>query len=960
VRYPFWFGPSGVQVAGWLHHHSSGRAHKNGVLICPPFGFEYIHSHRSLVHLADKLATAGFVVLRLDYPGTGDSAGDEGASDLVAAWLGSVGDGLDLLERLTGGPATVVGLRLGALLGVVAASQRPVHGVVAWAPVVSGKRYVRELHALHRVAATDSSSSGFLEAGGFRISDSTAASLTSLDLASAAPDVVGEALVVDRTDQPLGAKLPGEAQFGVIVTHLEQQDYPDMMAEPQYTIVPHELLSEIVDWALRTTHGDAVPLDSSALEHMRSRRTTPVDGDEIHETMCLLAEETGKRLYGVLCTQPGSTPSPTAVLLPNAGSVHHVGPNRFYVELARELARAGIPSLRFDLRNLGDSRIGSSPAENHPYPITAVEDIRHAVRWLTTAKGYESCVVAGLCSGAHAAFHAASQIEEPAVSGVVSINPLTFHFEQGMSLDTPQSHQTTRDAHYYQQALTDPARWLKLLRGESEVLYILRFMGRRLSQLVADRTRWSMHALGLLRHGPLRDDLQSIDGFGRTIHFVFSSTDPGAEILRRGAGSSLKWLTRKGTAKTSTVLDADHTFSKKEHRDAAIALVVDQLRPRLEAASCLELEGGPNLWPSILPSWRALLEQTGETSPFLSETWMESWIRTFGARLGTRGLVWSDTDGVPVGCAVISMGRGSVGRFSVSQAHLNGSGVTGVGCEHNDVLALPGYRATIVRDLIARVKSLGADEIFLDGVRERLFYDFVAQSPGLKRTGLVSESPFVPLQQIRESGGDYVSSLSSSTRSQIRRSIREYTRRFGECKVTVALDSDEALRWYQEMLTLHDERWDGNGSTSGFGLEARRFHGDLIRRVLDDETVGDLSVDLTRISFGDQTIGLLYTLVYRRHVYFFQGGLRYNVDAKLKPGLVSHALAIGRYLDLGSLEYDLMGGEPEPVRYKRSLASGRRHLTWTSIALPTPRSKILHGLRRGKRWLWPVRVRERP
>ena len=45
---------------------------------------------------------------------------------------------------------------------------------------------------------------------------------------------------------------------------------------------------------------------------------------------------------------------PAFVLL-NAGLVHRVGPNRFYVTLARELAKAGHVTLRFDYSGVGDS-----------------------------------------------------------------------------------------------------------------------------------------------------------------------------------------------------------------------------------------------------------------------------------------------------------------------------------------------------------------------------------------------------------------------------------------------------------------------------------------------------------------------------------------------------------------------------------------------------------------------------
>ena len=42
----------------------------------------------------------------------------------------------------------------------------------------------------------------------------------------------------------------------------------------------------------------------------------------------------------------------------------------------------------------------------------------------------------GLCSGAHTAFHAGLEIEDAAIGEIVMINPMQFHWVEGMSLDT--------------------------------------------------------------------------------------------------------------------------------------------------------------------------------------------------------------------------------------------------------------------------------------------------------------------------------------------------------------------------------------------------------------------------------------------------------------------------------------------------------------------------------------------
>ena len=63
-------------------------------------------------------------------------------------------------------------------------------------------------------------------------------------------------------------------------------------------------------------------------------------------------------IVGILTSPPrGVARKGIAVLLLNAGLIHHVGPNRLYVRLARVLASMGFSTVRFDFSGIGDSCI---------------------------------------------------------------------------------------------------------------------------------------------------------------------------------------------------------------------------------------------------------------------------------------------------------------------------------------------------------------------------------------------------------------------------------------------------------------------------------------------------------------------------------------------------------------------------------------------------------------------------
>ena len=104
---------------------------------------------------------------------------------------------------------------------------------------------------------------------------------------------------------------------------------------------------------------------------------------------------------------------------------------------------------------------------------------------------------------------------------------------------------------------------------------------------------------------------------------------------------------------------------------------------------------------------------------------------------------------------------------------------------------------------------------------------------------------------------------------------------------------------------------------------------------------------LLELRAGEEIIGVLYNFVYRGRVYFYQSGFRYSEDSRLKPGLLSHYLAIRHCLAQPILtEYDFLAGD---AQYKRSLAADLRPLTWMVVRRSTPATFLFRALRFTKR-----------
>ncbi len=599
-RTPFYLESQGQGLFAWLHRGEHAPPAHHGVILCPPLGYEQVHSHRGLRHLADALAQAGFLALRFDYHGTGDSAGTDEDPERYAVWLANVRDAHSWLQRQPGCRGiSLVGLRLGAALAAEAASSLVVDGLVLWAPVVKGRSYVREMKALSLTAngsaPPSAEASADMEAAGFVLTAPTAQELSRLDLLSVYPQC-RRALLVGRDDTPTDPRLFEHlTALGIAAEQTTQPGYADLMAEPHRTKVPREAIARTVDW-LRAGISEVVRTDGEVyrdpceplqaiIPHGQGSGNIGSSPSDIHERVLYLSRR--PELFGIVSESSRSSVRglPFIVML-NAGSSYRVGPNRLHVSLARRLAARGFPCLRMDLSGLGDSVATNPDRENDPYPATAFRDIDLTLTHLRTELGVERVVLMGLCSGAYAAFQSAAQLSNSILVESIPINPLTFHWREGMSLDASPAEkiQLLRSC---MKSIWDPRKWLKVLSGRSKigVLGVMRMLMERWRLRTPSVRNDSVSPCADARDGfpshPLQDDLPGdlvrIERRGRHLTCVFARSDPGYSLLLFLAGRKVNELCDRGRMKLFFIDDADHTFSRQGRRRALEETLTEHL-----------------------------------------------------------------------------------------------------------------------------------------------------------------------------------------------------------------------------------------------------------------------------------------------------------------------------------------------------------------------------------------------
>jgi alpha-beta hydrolase superfamily lysophospholipase len=584
---------------GW-YHFAGALPHGDCVaVLCGPIGHEYTRAHRTMRHLADRLAARGVPALRFDYAGIGDADGSEVGDDCVQRWQESIRAAIAEARRLSGRQRVcLVGARLGAALAALATADTPVDSLVLWNPCVKGRAYVRELQAVAMTAArAPGDAGGGLESAGFTMSPATLDALRAIDLGAARLGVTGRVLIVSRDDLAADTALSDHiARAGIPCDTAQAPGWVGMMADHQFTVVPEQALDTIADWVAARIEGPlAGAATPPALPGARAGMEVPVDGGfslMVDEEACRFGAD--RHLFGILSTPRAAAERPAIVML-NAGAIHHVGPNRLYVTLARQLAARGFPCLRMDLEGIGDSVRRTPGRENHPYPESAVEDTHAAVEYLRS-RGYRRFLLLGLCSGAHAAYHTCLQREDEPVDEVILINPLVFYWSEGMSLETTRHFE---DLVAYKRSMKDPQRWMKLVRGQVDLKRLAEVVAAHAAATLRASTKLAGEWLGIGKGTRLAQDMARVVA-KRHITLMVAEGDPGRDILMHEARRVVRQASRAGRLRIEAIPEADHTFTQSRPRQDLVERILRHVTARYPCGAEPPVSGSTG--PASMPS----------------------------------------------------------------------------------------------------------------------------------------------------------------------------------------------------------------------------------------------------------------------------------------------------------------------------------------------------------------------
>ncbi len=301
------------------------------------------------------------------------------------------------------------------------------------------------------------------------------------------------------------------------------------------------------------------------------------------------------------------------------------------------------------------------------------------------------------------------------------------------------------------------------------------------------------------------------------------------------------------------------------------------------------LESGPN--GSIFTSWQ----------------WIGTWLKTLPPDAAPR-LLLARRGGADVAAAILVRRGKRLVLFNATGL----SAVDSITIEHNDFATLE-----------PNTEQLWSE--FFDWFAKQRSEDLAV--PGAVLALSENKVGFIVDQEKKKAyrrddlsySNDLLARLSRNTRQQLSKAIRALEA-IGQLEIAVAPSVGEALSYFDEMKTLHILSWSQRNKRHAFHSGYfETFH----RQMIADHT-GTGSPQLLRISAGDRVIGYLYNFLYRDHVYAYQSGFDIKLN-DLKPGYISHVLAMNYYAKRGAKIYDFLAGTNQ---LKQSLSNQTYPLFW--------------------------------
>ncbi|MDM9621322.1 oligosaccharide flippase family protein [Rhizobium sp. S96] len=540
------------------------------VLFVSPWGFEDMCSRKFFRVAAEHFADVGVPSLRFDYPGTGDALEVTDAPVTLAVWESAIRGAAEKLKSLSGCSRIIlVAQGLGATLAQrMGNTIEDVDAIVMLGPVLNGRAYLRELSAWskfinhHLGLGEHHVPDGQHVIAGLVMPAGVAAELSKVNISSPEHVASSRYLILERparADQTTFAD--NLRALGAKVEQRVFEGYDELVTDPLFARTPMAAVNYLADWM--ATH---VPVDSEAAGPAVAIEPGSMKGDGFEEVPVRFGEQ--NHLVGII-SRPLGASTGNAVLFLSTAYDRHCGWGRTIANMARDLARQGIISLRFDSANVGDSPPRLDAPDQILYAPSQSEDARAAIDFLE-GFSHRPLMLAGRCSGGYLAVRAAADDER--VKAAVSINPFVYYWDPEQAVQKKHVVSVPRSFEDYGQRFSLHT-FKRIIRGEIDVKAAAK------NVIIAFARRMSVRVAPLLEYLPSRrkttvEVRNSFTTFGKRklpLTLIYSEGDVGLEHMYFYFGPGARKLARHPNVRLVMLPDADHNLTPPESRKTVFA-----------------------------------------------------------------------------------------------------------------------------------------------------------------------------------------------------------------------------------------------------------------------------------------------------------------------------------------------------------------------------------------------------
>ena len=349
--------------------------------------------------------------------------------------------------------------------------------------------------------------------------------------------------------------------------------------------------------------------------------------------------------------------------------------------------------------------------------------------------------------------------------------------------------------------------------------------------------------------------------------------------------------------------------------------------------------------------WQYLEQSIRNTGLTNSWFWINTWLDQYDG-IVQPVFAFGKQGNQLIGAALITKTTHRIRGIPISAVHLGTAGEPekeSTFVQYNRLLVAPDHLDAFATGLVCTLRQqLHWSELRLDGFVPEHADALIRAGENARLQFRIDKrkSPAFDFQKAAEEGyQDVISALGTNTRYNIRRSLRLFERNFGQLRIGWAETPEQARDSLDELIQLHQKRWERVGEHGAFQSErVRRYHEGLID-ALSLWPQGSLII--FRIVYGKMTIGCLFNFVDEGgHVMSYKSGFPLFDDNRLKPGLVTHVVCmeeckrrslieVEKYRQSGFpeeecrkrglLTYDFLTGE---TLYKQQLSNTEHDLTW--------------------------------